>query len=189
MGKTSNQDTPQLLNLHLYGDKVLAQIAQPVKEINEAVRTLIHNMKHTMYTADGLGLAAPQVGASLRIFMIDINFSETGKKKPLVFINPEFTLHEGEETFEEGCLSVPGIFCEVKRAGLVSIKALDEKGKEFSLNNIEGIYADALQHEYDHLDGKVFIDRVSKIKKMMVKRKINEITRQTDAAGNNIKVI
>jgi peptide deformylase len=179
----------QLLKIRIYGDKTLKKVAEHVKEISPEIKEFIRNLTHTMYIKDGIGLAAPQVGVSQRIFVIDPFFhNEDNKKQPIVFINPEFLEFEGEATEEEGCLSLPEIFEKVSRAEKVVIKALDESGKKFSLD-VDGMFARVLQHEYDHLEGILFVEKISKLRQVFVKKKLREIEKSTDENGENIQKI
>lgn len=149
-----------LRNIRKYGDDVLRKKCREIDEIDDRLLTLIEDMKETMYDADGVGLAAPQVGILKRLFVIDIG------EGPLVFINPEIIETSGSQTDEEGCLSLPGETKEVMRPNYVKARALNEKGEEFEIE-AEELLARAILHEYDHLNGTLFIDRVkgsSKIK-------------------------
>ena len=136
-----------------FGDDVLRKKCREVDEIDERLLTLIEDMKETMYEAEGVGLAAPQVGILKRLFVIDIG------EGPLVFINAEILETSGSQTDEEGCLSLPGETKEVMRPNYVKARALNEKGEEFEIE-AEELLARAILHEYDHLNGTLFIDRV-----------------------------
>ena len=142
-------------NIRKFGDDVLRKKCREVDEIDERLLTLIEDMKETMYEADGVGLAAPQVGILKRLFVIDIG------EGPLVFINAEIIETSGSQTDEEGCLSLPGETKEVMRPNYVKARALNEKGEEFEIE-AEELLARAILHEYDHLNGTLFIDRVKK---------------------------
>ena len=137
------------------GDDVLRKKSKPVEEINKRVLTLLEDMGDTMYDADGVGLAAPQVGILKRIFVIDI-YDDEGLR---VFINPEILEVRGSQIGEEGCLSIPGKLEDVERANYVKVKALNERGEEFILE-AEELLARAVLHEYDHLEGTLFTDHV-----------------------------
>ncbi len=179
----------QLLKIRIYGDKTLSKIAESVKEITPEIQEFIQNLTHTMYVKDGIGLAAPQVGVSLRIFVVDpFWYKEGNKKNPIVFINPEFIEFEGEETEEEGCLSLPDIFERVSRAEKVVITAFDENFKKITLE-AEGILARALQHEYDHLEGILFVEKISKLRQVFIKKKLKELAKSTNENGENIQKI
>ncbi|MGL4987076.1 MAG: peptide deformylase [Treponemataceae bacterium] len=144
------------MKLFHLGDPVLREKTVPVQEVNNEIRLLIDQMFTVMKNEDGVGLAAPQVGFSHRFFIILIN---DGIKR--VFINPQIIATSYEiESFEEGCLSIPKIYAEVTRPSKITIQALDEKGKPFTLE-ADGLLARVIQHEYDHLEGVMFIDRVT----------------------------
>lgn len=143
-----------LRNIRKYGDDVLRKKCREIDKIDNRLLTLIEDMKETMYEADGVGLAAPQVGILKRLFVVDIG------EGPLVFINPEILETRGTQTDEEGCLSLPGKTEEVTRPNFVKARALNEKGEEFEIE-AEELLARAILHEYDHLNGTLFIDRVN----------------------------
>jgi len=171
------------LEIFTYPAPILKQIAKPVTEFNEELRTLIKDMLFTMYHAPGIGLAAPQVGASIRMFVLDIWFDREkithadgseeyrlSEFSPMAIINPVFKSKSGEIIHEEGCLSVPGIYEDVKRAELVSIEFQDMFGDHHELDADE-LLSVCLQHENDHLDGIVFIERLSFLKKQLLEKK------------------
>ena len=169
-----------ILPIYLYGQPVIRAIAQPVEKNHEGLAELIENMKETMYASDGIGIAAPQVGESLRLIYIDVNvladkFPEL-KDKRLVLINPEIEIDEESKAFtrEEGCLSLPGIHENVTRHSRLTIDYFDENW-EAHHEVIEGYLARVIQHEYDHLDGHVFIDHISPIRKQLIRKKLNQI--------------
>ncbi len=177
---------PNNLHIRLYGDKTLREIAKPVTEFTDEVKNFIDDLVFTMYEKDGVGLAAPQVGRSLRIFVVDpFWFNDEGKKNPLVLINPEFKEFQGEVESEEGCLSLPRIFESVKRAEKVIIKGLNENGEKVRYE-ADGLFSRALQHEYDHLNGILFVDKVPKLKRIFLKKKLHELQSTTDENGKNI---
>lgn len=142
-------------NIRKNGDDVLRKKSKTVDEINSRIITLLKDMAETMYDADGVGLAAVQVGILKRIFVIDV-YDDEGLR---VFINPEILEKSGSQIGEEGCLSVPGELDDIERANYVKIKALNEKGQEFILE-AEELLARAILHEYDHLEGTLFIDHI-----------------------------
>jgi peptide deformylase len=155
-----------------YPDKRLRNKAEPVGVVDDAVRQLCDDMAETMYAAPGVGLAAPQIGVSKRIFVIDI--ANEGEPSQLrTFINPEIIAREGEAVWEEGCLSFPGIHEEIERAAKVTVRALDLQGNTFELH-AEGLLAIAVQHENDHLDGALMVDRVSLLKRRMIDREMRK---------------
>tara|TARA_B110000967_G_scaffold149464_1_gene153205 strand:+ start:198 stop:707 length:510 start_codon:yes stop_codon:yes gene_type:complete len=165
-----------ILNILNYPDPRLHNLATPVKDVNGEHRKLIKDMTETMYAANGIGLAATQVNQHEQIIVIDI--SET-KDSPLVLINPEIINKRGEQFFEEGCLSVPGIYENVQRAEWVKIRALDDRGKLFELE-ADGLLSVCIQHEMDHLLGKVFVEYLSSLKKSRIKSKMIKQLKQKD---------
>ncbi|MGZ3416933.1 MAG: peptide deformylase [Polyangiales bacterium] len=153
-----------------YPDPRLREKAQPVAEVTPAIKKLVEDMAETMYAAPGVGLAATQIGEAHRIFVIDTaNEDEPSQLK--VFINPEIVARDGEITWEEGCLSFPSIVEEIDRAQKVTVRAIDQNGKPFELE-CDGLLAVAVQHELDHLDGVLMIDRMGALKKRIVDRKM-----------------
>ena len=159
----------------IYPDERLREVAKPVADPTAPeVKQLIQDLADTMYDAPGVGLAATQIGVGLRVVVTDTAWREEGSERELkAWINPEFLLMEGEATYEEGCLSVPEIFEEVKRAAKVRLRWQDESGKTHE-GDFEGFQAVALQHEFDHLDGKLFIDRLSVLKRNLIKKKLRK---------------
>jgi len=154
-----------------FPDPRLKQVSEPIDEITDEIRELARDMCDVMYDEPGIGLAAPQVGASIRMFVIDTEWSDEGaERNPTVMINPELTREEGTISWEEGCLSVPDYTAEVERAAEVTIKAIDLDGKEI-VEEAEGLRAVCLQHEFDHLDGVLFIDRISRLKRSLYAKK------------------
>ncbi len=165
----NNERNPMaLLNILHFPDDQLRTIAQPVDEVNDEVRTLVDDMFETMYAAPGIGLAATQVNVHKRIIVIDISEE---KDQPLCLINPEITERDGIQSYEEGCLSVPGFYENVERANVITVKALDKDGKEFKLTT-DGLLAVCIQHEMDHLQGKLFVDYISEMKRSRIKKKL-----------------
>ena len=157
-----------------YGDPVLETKAEAVTEFDTPeLRDLIADMWETMYAAKGVGLAAPQVGLSKRISVIDISVGEDEKQK-IVIINPEISFSEGKQTGEEGCLSIPGFREPVSRANKVTVRAQNEKGESIELNG-EELLARAFQHEIDHLNGILFINHLSALKRDIIRRKIKKM--------------
>lgn len=159
--------------LYLPDDR-LRRVAKPVEVFNDELQTLIDDMFDTMYNARGVGLAAPQIGVSLRLSVIDI---EGDKQHQLVIINPEIVSSQGEKEYEEGCLSVPGAYDTVVRASKVTVKALDRFGQPFEVTG-EDLFAECLQHEIDHLNGKLFVDLLSPVKRLMARRKLDKFKRR-----------
>ena len=154
-------------------DKFLRQKSQVVEEVNDDMRQLMDDMLDTMYDAQGIGLAAIQIGVPKRIIVIDLS-KEKEKKNPLYFVNPEiFWSSEQGATYEEGCLSVPGQFAEVDRPDKCHVKYLDYEGNKKELK-AEGLLATCIQHEVDHLEGILFIDYLSKLKKSLIVKKLSK---------------
>ncbi|HTN92956.1 MAG TPA: peptide deformylase [Gallionella sp.] len=164
-----------ILKILQYPDERLHKIAKKVAPVDETTRKLVRDMAETMYAAPGVGLAATQVDVHERIIVIDI--SET-RDQLKVFINPEIIDSSGESDCEEGCLSVPGIYDKVRRAEKVTVRALDENGKTFILD-AEGLLAVCIQHEMDHLIGKVFVEYLSQLKQTRIRAKLKKRLRET----------
>lgn len=156
-----------ILNLLYYPDPRLRRKAEPVTVVDESIHKLIDDMLETMYQAPGIGLAATQVGVTKQVIVIDISEDQNA---PLVFINPEIKMRQGETEREEGCLSVPEIFELVVRAAEITVHYLDRNGqkKEFEAQEL---LATCIQHEIDHLEGKLFIDRLSNLKRQRIRKK------------------
>jgi len=167
-----------------FPDARLRTVAKPVKAFDAALGALIDDMLETMYSADGIGLAATQVNTHKRLLVLDISES---RDQPLVYINPEIVESEGDETCEEGCLSVPGIYAEVSRAEKIRVSALDRDGKPFE-QELEGMQAVCLQHEIDHLDGKLFVDYLSPLKQRMVRKKLEKQRRQEVNKADGVRL-
>ena len=158
-----------------YGDQVLHAPATPVDALTPEIDRLIEDMIETMYAAPGVGLAAPQIGVPLRIFVVDISVGREASSL-LVVVNPQIVEREGMQLEEEGCLSVPGFNATVVRPSRVVIKGLDRTGTE-QQHEGSGLLARAFQHEMDHLDGMLFVDRLRGIKRDLIVRKIRKLTR------------
>jgi peptide deformylase len=163
------------LDILKYPELALTQQSPPVKNITGDTVRLIDNMLDTMYAAPGVGLAAPQIGALQRIIVLDIDH-ENPRKQVYKLINPVISRAEGEVIWEEGCLSVVDFTAEVRRAARIEVVAFDENEKEVKIEG-EGLLAVALQHEIDHLDGKLFIDRISKLKRELYTRRRKKMLR------------
>jgi peptide deformylase len=162
-------------------DPVLRQVSKPVERVDGAVRKLADDMLETMYDAPGIGLAAIQVGEPLRMLVIDLA-KEEEPPAPHVFINPEILESaEARSVYEEGCLSIPDYYAEVERPAAVRVKYLDRDGKAREIE-AEGLMATCLQHEIDHLNGVLFIDHISKLKRDMVVRKFKKLAREKPAS-------
>jgi peptide deformylase len=164
-----------ILPIKIYGEEVLRKKAKPVAELSDEIKQFIADLTKTMYEKDGVGLAAPQVGRSLRIFVVDpFWFKEGNKKQPFVLINPEFKEFAGEETMEEGCLSLPEIYAKVTRAKKVIIEGYNENWEKIRIE-AEDLFARALQHENDHLDGILFVDKVPKLKRISFLKELKKL--------------
>lgn len=159
-----------LLKILEFPDPRLRTKAKPVEAVDDALRELIDNMFETMYAAPGIGLAATQVDVHKRLLVADVS---SEKDDPRVFINPEIISKDGVEVMEEGCLSVPGFYEEVERAESIVVRALDRNGESFELA-ADGLLAVCIQHEIDHLDGKLFVDYLSSIKRTRIRRKLEK---------------
>ena len=159
-----------LLPILHYPDPRLHKVASPVRAVDDRIRKLINDMAETMYAAPGIGLAATQVDVHERIIIIDISETRDGLQ---VFVNPEIVASSGEAETEEGCLSVPGIYETVSRAERVTVRALDPKGQPFTLE-AEGLLAVCIQHEIDHLEGKVFVEYLSRLKQQRIASKLKK---------------
>ncbi|MDH5470561.1 MAG: peptide deformylase [Gammaproteobacteria bacterium] len=166
------------LNILHFPDPRLREVAQPVEHVDDGVRQFIDDMFETMYAAPGIGLAATQVNVAKRIIVIDISEE---KHQPLCLINPEILELDGVEEMEEGCLSVPGVYERVQRADRVRVRALDRDGQTVEIE-ADGLLAVCIQHEIDHLDGKLFVDYLSQLKRTRIRKKLEKEQRQAPAA-------
>ena len=171
---------PEILPVRVYGDVMLRVKALPVNSFDDKLHIFARNLTNTMYKRDGVGLAANQVGHNQRIFVIDTDWSkEDAEPNPIVMINPEILAAEGEQEGEEGCISVPDIFAKVKH------KYFDVNGNEH-IEEAEGMKAVVVQHENDHLNGVLFVDKLSKLAMIKIKRKLKAIM-STAVNGQNIR--
>jgi peptide deformylase len=162
----------------LHPDPRLKQVAAPVDDLTDELRDLARDMLETMYDAPGIGLAAPQVGLGHRLIVLDCVKEEGATPRPLVMFNPEIMAASDEvSTYEEGCLSIPDHYAEVKRPAEVSVRWIDETGAERS-EDMAGLWATCVQHEIDHLDGTLFIDRIGPMKRQMITRKMVKLKRE-----------
>jgi peptide deformylase len=159
-----------LLQILEFPDPRLRNRAQPVAQVDAALRTLIDDMFETMYAAPGIGLAATQVNVAKRVLVIDLSEK---RDQPLALINPEILQRTGVEETEEGCLSVPGYFDKVTRAEQIRVRALDRDGKQIEFD-ADGLLAVCIQHEIDHLDGKLFVDYLSELKRTRIRKKLEK---------------
>jgi len=159
-----------LLDILCFPDSRLRTVAQSVEQVDDSLRSLIDDMLETMYDAPGIGLAATQVNVHKRILVIDVSEE---KNQPLTLINPMILERKGGQEGEEGCLSVPGYYESVERADYVRVEALDRDGRQFELE-AEGLLAVCIQHEMDHLEGKLFVDYLSKLKRSRIQKKLEK---------------
>ena len=158
-----------------FPDPRLRNPARPVARVDDELRTLLDDMLETMYAAPGIGLAAPQVDVSKRVIVIDISEE---RDDPHYFVNPQIISRRGAEQFEEGCLSVPNIYETVERAAWVRVQALGRDGKAYELE-ADGLLAVCIQHEIDHLEGKLFVDYLSELKRSRIRKKMEKLRRHT----------
>jgi peptide deformylase len=163
------------LEILTFPDERLRRRAEPVSVVDDGVRKLVDDMLETMYEAPGIGLAAIQVNVPRRVVVIDVS---EGKDEPLCLINPEILSRDGVEEMEEGCLSVPGFYENVTRAEQIKVAALDRDGEPFELET-GGLLAVCIQHEIDHLDGKLFVDHISILKRQRIRKKLEKERRQS----------
>lgn len=163
-----------LLEILHFPDPRLRQMCEPVVDINDDIRQLAADMLETMYEAPGIGLAAAQVNVQKRVLVVDVSEE---KNEPLVFINPEILEKDGIEVMQEGCLSVPGFYEDVERADKIKVKAFDQHSNEFTID-ADGLLAVCIQHEIDHLDGKLFVDYISPFKRQRIKQKLEKQKRK-----------
>jgi peptide deformylase len=161
--------------VRIYGDPVLRQKAQAVTEFDDALRTLVGDMRDTMKAYEGVGLAANQVGVAQRVLVVDVPLDDEHRARH-VLANPVIGARSGSETGEEGCLSIPGIYDDVARSARLTVTGLDEHGRPVEIE-AEGYLARALQHEIDHLDGVLFVDRLSPLKRQFLRRSLDLLAR------------
>lgn len=167
-----------ILDILRFPDPRLRISAKPVKNVDSRVVKLVDDMLETMYDAPGIGLAATQVNVAQQVIVVDISEQHD---EPLVLINPEIVSLDGEEEMEEGCLSVPGVFDLVKRAERIRVRALDRNGDTFEMD-MEGLLAVCVQHEIDHLHGRLFVDYLSNLKRQRIRKKLEKEARQQVSA-------
>lgn len=163
-------------NVRIYGDAVLRKTAEPVTAFDDELRDLIEEMIDTMFESNGVGLAGPQVGVSKRLFVIDASFGES-VDEIIAMINPEILTTEGECSMEEGCLSVPGVWENVTRAEKVTVRFQDADGVSHEIEADE-MLARVIQHEYDHLDGILFVDRLGTVKKKLLAKTLKQMSEE-----------
>ncbi|MBQ7667167.1 MAG: peptide deformylase [Kiritimatiellae bacterium] len=177
------------MDIAKYGDPVLSKKAIPVKAVTPALRTLAHEMLAKMYEADGVGLAAEQIGRTEALCVIDVPPSAQGSdaslnaavRMPMIMFNPVVSAAEGSQRGSEGCLSFPGISAQITRARSVTVDWMGEDGKHYSAR-VHGLLARAVQHEVDHLSGIVFVDRVSATQSVLLRGKLSRLKKETSAA-------
>jgi peptide deformylase len=160
----------------IWPDPILKEVAKPVDRVDDSIRRLLDDMAETMYAADGVGLAAPQLAVLKRVIVIDTSPRQEGQKL-IHLVNPEIVRTEGETTWTEGCLSIPGEAEDVDRAAKVWVRALDYHGKTFELEADE-LLAIALQHETDHLNGTLFVDHLSSLKRELIRKRMKKLKEQ-----------
>ncbi len=177
---------PALLPIHIYGDRILRLKAEEVAGIDDELKSFAADLAHTMYLRDGVGLAAPQVGVSRRVIAIDPYWARDGNKKnPVVMVNPSITASSGESETEEGCISLPGLYGYVTRPSQITVEYTDLEGQRVTVE-LSGYAATVVQHEFDHLEGVLFVDRVNAITKLKLKRKLKEMEKAA-VDGINIR--
>jgi peptide deformylase len=169
----------ELLTILEFPDPRLRTKARPVEHVDDELRALFARMFATMYAAPGIGLAATQVDVHRRFMVIDISEDHS---QPLVFVNPEIVARDGKTVYQEGCLSVPGIQADVERADRITVRALDRDGNPFEIE-ADGLLAICIQHEMDHLDGKVFVDYLSPLKREQVRKRLEKAQREKSRAA------
>lgn len=167
-----------VLDVLIYPDENLAKVCEPISQVDDELRTFIDNMFETMYDHEGIGLAAPQVNVLKRVITIDIDGDKTNQ---IVLINPEILESSGETGIEEGCLSIPGCRALVPRKEKLTVKALNYQGEEFTLS-ADGLLAICIQHEIDHLNGVLFVDHISQLKRQRIRDKMVKLKKQISRA-------
>jgi peptide deformylase len=165
----------------IWPDPVLKQKAQPVAKVDASLRKLVSDMFETMYAADGVGLAAPQIGVLQRVIVLDTTPRQP-ESKPIAMINPEIIAAEGETTYTEGCLSIPGEAEDVDRAARVTVRFLDVDGQEQTLE-CDGLLSIAVQHESDHLEGTLFVDHLSTLKRELIRKRMKRVKSERASEG------
>lgn len=174
-------DSPEPMHIYTYPESVLRETAVPVENIDDDVLDLIDRMAVTMYAAPGIGLAANQVGRTKRVVIYDLTPREEGRNLH-VLINPEIVLAEGETSYEESCLSVVDYSAEVRRNACVKVKGVDRDGNPVDVE-AEGLLAICLQHEIDHLNGTLYIDHISHLKRALYKKKLKKLLKKDEPSG------
>jgi peptide deformylase len=167
-----------VLPIYLYGQKVLRKRAAEVSEVTPELAKLADDMLETMYKSAGIGLAAPQVGKGIRLIVVDVA-GEDEEKRPYFLFNPVVSVKKGACTAEEGCLSVPGVWADVERPETITVEALDKQGKKIVLKDIDGLLARCIQHEIDHLDGVLFVDKISPTDRTLNEGKLKKLSKES----------
>lgn len=172
-----------LLPIKTYGDPVLRKKSEPITEITPELRQLAQDMLETMYDAPGCGLAAPQIGRNIRLVVIDTAIPDEEEPRPYIMFNPEWEPEEDAKpaSNEEGCLSLPDIFCNVTRPDKVCVRFFDINGEPQEIHNCEGLFARCIQHETDHLNGDLFVDKISTADRTMNQSKLRKMAKETQA--------
>lgn len=165
------------LTIRIYGDPALRRKAEPVPVVDDRIRELAEDMIDTMYDANGVGLAAPQVGLSLRMLVADATHHDGGDG-PRVFVNPVILESSGEWTFDEGCLSLPGLTADLVRPERIRVRFFDELGRERE-EEFHQLWSRVIQHEMDHLEGKLFVDRMSPMRRALIEKKLRDLARES----------
>ncbi len=169
-----------ILPINIYGDEVLRKKAEPVAVITPELQTLAQDMLETMYDAPGIGLAAPQIGRSIRLVVVDITREDDEVRDPMVLFNPEIEPEDGDNPlvpYEEGCLSVPDVYCDVMRPGRIKVRYTNEKGEAVEKRNVDGLLARCIQHEVDHLNGVLFVDKISAADRAMNQSRLRKMAK------------
>lgn len=173
-----------MAQIRTYGDPVLRKIAEPITLFNDELRDFIRQLKAGMYESDGVGLAAPQWGESIRVFVID---PSAGEQEPIAFINPDiFFFSQEREDYDEGCLSVPGITLSVNRPSIISVRAFNEQGEEFTIEQASGLLSRVIQHETDHLNGILFVDRATPVRRQLISGKLKKLAKSRTNASKTL---
>lgn len=172
-----------ILPIRTYGDPVLRKKCTPITEITPELRQLAKDMLETMYKAPGCGLAAPQVGLNIRLVVIDTSIPDEEEPNPYIMFNPEWEAEPDAQMvdYDEGCLSVPDIFCNVVRPDKVCVRFFDINGEPQEIHNCDGLFGRCIQHEVDHLSGDLFVDKISTADRTMTQSKLKKMAKDTQA--------
>jgi peptide deformylase len=181
-GAKDAKDAKMVLPIYLYGTKVLRKRAQEVAQVTPELAKLAEDMLETMYKSAGIGLAAPQVGHSIRLIVVDTT-GEEEEKKPYYMFNPVVSVTQGACTAEEGCLSVPGVWADVERPETITVEYLDRNGKPQTLKNVDGLTARCIQHEIDHLNGVLFVDKISNTDRTLNEGKLKKMAKESKSVS------